>query len=73
MSELEKLRKYIKEKKLKARLYFEGIKYIIILNNQTLVEEKTTGMHIKWFQAFGNKSLNDVLKYFTLSKIIITG
>jgi hypothetical protein len=38
MSELEKLRKYLKEKRLKARLYFEGIKYAIVLNSQTIVE-----------------------------------
>jgi hypothetical protein len=72
MSELEKLRKNLKEKRLKACLYFEGVKYVIILNNQTTVEEKTTGLHVKWFQAFGNKTLNDIFKYFKLSKIIIS-
>jgi hypothetical protein len=72
MSELEKLRKNLKEKRLKARLYFQDIKYVIVLNNQTIVEEKTTGLHVKWFQAFGNKTLNDIFKYFKLSKIIIS-
>jgi hypothetical protein len=72
MSELEKLRKNLKEKRLKASLYFEGVKYVIVLNNQTIVEEKTTGLHVKWFQAFGNKTLNDIFKHFKLSKIIIS-
>jgi len=71
-AEFKRLKEILKAKKAKSAIILSNTRYSIILDGNIFVEDKYTGDQIKWFQAFGNKSIVDILKYFKIEKIILT-
>jgi hypothetical protein len=70
-AKLNKLRELAMNKKFLLRVSLKKIKYNLILGKTVSVEDKTSGASVKWFQAFGNKTLNEVLRYFEIEEIIL--
>jgi len=69
--EIKKIHEIVKNKKLKLYIHFSGVKYSLVINKNIFPEDKTTGINVKWFQAFGNKSLKDLFKSYKIEKILI--
>lgn len=70
--ELKRIRDMLKKSNLKLTIVFEKINYSITLNGDIKVEDKTSGIKIKWFQAFGNRTLADVFNSLKIETFILT-
>ncbi len=56
-------------KKFLLRIDFKKVKYSLVLGKAIKVEDKTTGLQVKWFQAFGNLTLRDLINNFDIESI----
>ena len=70
-AKLNRLRELALNKKFSLRIEFKKIKYALILGKTISVEDKTTGSLVKWFQAFGNLTLRDLINNFEIEAIFL--
>lgn len=68
---INRLKEIATSKKYSVRISFKGLRYSIILGKTITVEDRSTRERIKWFQALGKRTLNDILKDFQLDFILL--
>jgi len=66
---LNRLRELALNKKFTIRIDFKKFKHSLLLGKTIVVEDKITGSQVKWFQAFGNLTLRDLINNFEIEKI----
>lgn len=68
-AKINKLRELALSKRFILRITFKNLRYSLILGKTVIVEDKTSGSMVRWNQAFGNRSLSDVLNSFQIESI----
>lgn len=70
-SKLYLLRDLAVKKGFLAKVSFKGLRYALLLEKVIRIEDKATGMQVRWYQAFGNMKLPELLRNFQLEFILL--
>ena len=69
--EIKRIKDLLRSKGLQLTIVFANVNYAITLNGNIKVEDTSSGLQLKWFQAFGNRTLEDVFNNLKIEMVIL--